>query len=60
MRFVEDQYGLPLEMTYDRSVNSIGDMLDTSQTPVAPLIQSDMKCPKSKTAPPPPYQITPW
>ena len=36
-KYVEDQFNLPHLMSYDRSVNSIGNMLNYQQSPLSPL-----------------------
>ena len=38
VKFVEDQFNLPHLMKYNRNVNSIGNMLDTNQSPLPPTI----------------------
>ena len=48
IKFVESQYHLPHMMPYNRSVKSMGRMLDTSQTPTSPLILKPRTCQKVK------------
>jgi len=51
-KFVESQFNLPHIMKYDRSVGSIGGMLNTSQTPLAPLtLPLKTNCPRSGSGP---------
>jgi phospholipase C len=46
-KYVETQFHLPHLMPYDRSVGSIGSMLDYQQTPLKPLTLSlNKSCPK--------------
>jgi phospholipase C len=54
VKFVEQQFHLPHLMKYDRSVASLGGMLDLKQNPLPPLtLQERPSCPK----PPPPHDI---
>ncbi len=55
VKFVEDQYGLPHLANYDRSVDSIGSMVDPSQTPLNPVVLKPRSCPTSGAPPPPNY-----
>ena len=46
VKFVEQQFNLPHLMKYDRNINSIGQMINTSQKPIAPLVLSpNLNCP---------------
>ncbi len=47
MKFVEDQYGLPQTMHYNRGVRSLGPMLNLHQSPRPPLIEKKLSCPSS-------------
>jgi phospholipase C len=57
IKFVEDTFHLPHEMSYDRSVNSIGDMLNLNQKPAKPVILAQRTCPTyaKSTGPANPY-----
>jgi phospholipase C len=44
IKFVEDQFHLPELMTYDRTINSLDDMLDFKQKPLPPVILKTQKC----------------
>lgn len=48
MKFVEDQFNLPPLMTYDRTVNSLDDMLNFHQKPLPPLVLKRQECPVAK------------
>lgn len=50
VKFVEEQFALPHEAKYDRSVNSLGGMLDTAQTPIKPLVLQPQTCPKQSAS----------
>jgi phospholipase C len=45
IKFVENTFQLPHEVSYDRGVNSIGDMLDFKQKPLKPMVLPGRKCP---------------
>ena len=45
VKYVETQFNLPKLMQYNRGVNSIGDMLNTSQTPLLPDVLQQRTCP---------------
>jgi phospholipase C len=45
MKFAETQFDLPHLMPYNRSVTSIGQMLDTRQKPNPPLVLQPRACP---------------
>jgi phospholipase C len=47
VKFVEQQYNLPQDTSYDRSVASIGDMLNLKQKPLAPVVLHAKTCPNS-------------
>ena len=47
VKFVEQQFGLPHQAKYDRSVNSLGDTLDTTQAPLSPVVLKPQTCPKA-------------
>lgn len=52
--YVERQFHLPHEMHFDRSVNSVGAMLNPAQKPLPPLIlQQRTNCPASSGGPNP-------
>ncbi len=55
MRYIEDQFKLPQLMHFRRSVNSIGDMLDTNQKPLAPVLEKIHTCPPPGSGQPPGY-----
>jgi phospholipase C len=48
VKFVEQTFHLPHKIAYDRSVNSIGNMVDTRQAPLPPIYYHPdiTKCPK--------------
>jgi phospholipase C len=48
VKYVEQQYDLPKLDRYDRSVQSIGGMLNLHQKPLAPVILKDRTCPAPK------------
>jgi phospholipase C len=51
-KFVEQNFNLPNEMKYNRKINSIGAMLDTSQTPQPTLpLTVNPNCPASPGGP---------
>jgi phospholipase C len=52
-KFVEKNFNLPHEMKYDRSVRSIGEMLDLKQKPLNPLLESERTCPGGPGGGPP-------
>ena len=45
IKFVEDTFHLPHEISYDRGVNSIANMLDLKQKPVRPMLLKGRSCP---------------
>ena len=45
MKYLEQTFQLPHKMKYDRSVASIGDMLDPAQQPLPPQLLSTRPCP---------------
>jgi phospholipase C len=47
VKFVEEQLGLPHQARYDRSINSLGSMIDTAQAPLSPVILKTQTCPKA-------------
>jgi phospholipase C len=47
-KYVEQTFNLPHTMSYDRSVRSIGDMLDYNQQPLPPSPLGLTHCPRSK------------
>ena len=47
IKFMETTFNLPITTVYDHSVNNIGDMLDTTQQPLNPLVLGQQKCPKT-------------
>jgi phospholipase C len=51
VKYVEQQYRLPHLAHYDRSVASIGGMLDLNQKPLAPMVLKPRTCPKSIPGP---------
>jgi len=55
VKFVERAYRLPHLTHFNRSVNSIGDMLNLKQTPDKPLTLEPRQCPKTGSAPNPNY-----
>jgi phospholipase C len=50
LRYIEDKYGLPQLSDFDRRASSIGDELDFSQTPIAPLLLHTRTCPPGSFA----------
>jgi phospholipase C len=53
VKYVEQQFNLPSEMKYNRNINSIGNMIDTSQSPLPPTpLTTSSNCPKVGKKPP--------
>lgn len=55
VKYVENQFRLPHLMRYDRSVHSIGSMVNVDQKPLTPVVQRPLTCPNSGPTQPPPY-----
>lgn len=47
VKFVESEYGLPHKATFNRKVNNITEMLNTSQPPATPLELNERTCPRN-------------
>jgi phospholipase C len=55
LKYVEDTLSLPHLIKYDRTVNSIGDMLDLNQKPLKPMVLKTPKCKNIQSVVPLPY-----
>ena len=55
IKYVENRFNLPHQIDYDRSVNSIGQMLNMEQKPQPPHTEPIVACPAPGSAPPPRY-----
>ena len=49
MKYIEQTFHLPAKMPYDRTVSSIGDMLNLHQKPQPPKVLSTRSCSKAAT-----------
>lgn len=47
VKFVEDTFHLPIKASFDRSVNSIANMMNLKQTPAKPMVLQPSQCPTS-------------
>lgn len=55
LKFVENTFKLPDEMSYNRSVNSIANMMNVNEEPMKPMILPNQKCPVYTQVVQPPY-----